>query len=244
MDRKEHVHIISAGEKIHIAFPAAFRELPAISRTIVFTDSTVHDGSADPVTEKNRLAVRNAVSSVQEISASLAIPFSRETIFPPAYPSVRTILTKIHREFPVARFTFDLSGGSKALCMALFAFAPWLGGEVFASFDEKTARRVPLPDRAISTLLSNPNYQTILAILLRNRVTGKGAPPSSWVSRQYLYQQLCPFYLPSRTKKATLPDPSQPVIQYRRGHKPAAEMSHPTFSGFMGTLRDAGLIEE
>ena len=45
MDRKEHVHIISAGEKIHIAYPAAFRELPAISRTIVFTDSAVHEGS-------------------------------------------------------------------------------------------------------------------------------------------------------------------------------------------------------
>jgi len=64
MDRREHVHIVSAGEKIHIAYPAMFRELPAISRTIVFTDSTVHDGSPDPIIEKNRLAVRNAVSAV------------------------------------------------------------------------------------------------------------------------------------------------------------------------------------
>lgn len=244
MDRKEHVHIISAGEKIHIAYPAAFRELPAISQTIVFTDSIIHDGSPNPVTEKHRLAVRNAVSAVQEISASLSIPFTREVIFSPAYASVRSALAKCRREYPDARFTFDLSGGSKALCLALFAFAPWLGGEVYASFDEKTARRVPLPDRTISTLLANPNYQTILAILLRNREAVKGTPPTPWVSRQYLYQQLWSFYVPSRTKKAKPGDPPQPVIHYRRGHKPAADMSHQTFSGFMGALLDVGLIDE
>ena len=244
MDRKKHVHIISAGEKIHIAYPAMFRELPDISRTIVFTDSTVHEGSPDPVTEKNRLAVRNAILAVQEISASLSIPFTREVIFPPAYDSVRSALAKCRREYPDARFTFDLSGGSKALCMAIFAFAPWLGGEVYATFDEKTARRVPLPDRSISTLLSNPNYQTILAVLIRNREAVKGTPPSPWVSRQYLYQQIWSFYVPSRTKKAKPGDPPQPVIQYRRGHTPAADMSHATFSGFMVNLRKAGLIEE
>jgi hypothetical protein len=66
MDRTEHVLIISAGEKIAIAYPAMFRELPAISRTIVFTDSMVHEGSPDPVTDSHRLAVRNAVLAVQE----------------------------------------------------------------------------------------------------------------------------------------------------------------------------------
>ncbi|MFA4823975.1 MAG: hypothetical protein WC593_02330 [Methanoregula sp.] len=244
MDRKEHVHIISAGEKISIAYPAMFRELPAISRTIVFTDSIIHEGSPDPVIEKHRFAVRNAVSAVQEISASLSIPFAREMIYPPAYTSVRSALAKIRREYPDARYTFDLSGGSKELCLALFAFVPWLGGVVYSSFDEKITRRVPLPDRTISTLLSNPNYQTILAILLRYREDKKGATPIPWVSRQYLYQQLWPYYIPSRTKKAKPGDPSKPVIQYKRGRKPAAELSHATFSGFIGTLRDAGLIEE
>jgi hypothetical protein len=244
MDRKEHVHIISAGEKIHIAYPSAFRELPDISRTIVFADSTFYEGSPDPVTEKNRLAVRHAVSAVQEISASLSIPFTRELIYPPAYASVRSVLAKIRREYPDARFTFDLSGGSKALCMALFAFAPWLGGEVYASFDEKTTRRVPLPDRAVNTLLSNPNYQTILAILLRNRETGKGAPQSSWVSRQYLYQQLWPYYTRSRTSGPGPDDQGKPVVHYRRGRKLAQNMSHATFSGFMVNLRKSGLVEE
>jgi hypothetical protein len=103
---------------------------------------------------------------MQETAASLSIPVTREVIAPPAYGSVRSALAKIRREHPGARFTFDLSGGSKELCLALLAFAPWLGAEVRASFDEKTARKVPLPDGTESTLLSSPNHQTILALLL------------------------------------------------------------------------------
>jgi hypothetical protein len=253
MDRKEHVHIISAGEQIHIAYPALFRELPAISRAIVFADSTIHENSPDPVTEKHRLAVRHAVSAVQEISASLSIPFTREVIFPPAYDSVRSALVRCRREYPDARFTFDLSGGSKALCMALFALAPWLGGEVYASLDEKTARRIPLPDRTISTLLANPNYQTILAVLIRNSKPGTSGKPGktseavtgrAWTSRQYLFEQVWPYYTRSRTHSPVPDDPSKPVIHYRRGHKPAQNMSHATFSGFMVNLRNTGLVEE
>jgi hypothetical protein len=269
MDRREHVHIISAGEKIPIAYPAMFRELPGITRTIVFTDSIVHESSPDPVTDKHRFAVRNAVATVQQISASLAIPFLQVTIYPPAYTSVRSALAQCRRDYPDARFTFDLSGGSKELCLALFSFAPWLGGEVFSSFDEKTARRVPLPDRTIRSVLANTNHQMILAILLNRRDRKKGAEKGAvkgadtgaakgfvqtvpavsavstvWVPRQYLYQQLWPFYVPSRTKKPKPSDPPKPVVQYRKGRKPAAELSHATFSTFIGTLRDAGLIEE
>ena len=200
----DHVHIISAGVSIHTAYPAMFRTLPTITRTYVLADSDDYALSPDPEIEKQRLAVRHAADAVKEISASLSIPFSRELIFAPTYPAVRTVLTKIHRENPGARFTFDLSGGSKPLCLALFAFAPWLGGEVYASFDEKTARRVPLPDNAVSTLLSNPNYQIILAILIMRRDMKKEATkvavpkvPTVWVPRQYPVQAalagLCPF---------------------------------------------------
>jgi hypothetical protein len=244
MERKEHVHIISAGEKIHIAYPALFRTLPTITRTYVFSDSEVYALSPDPGIEKERLAIRHAVDTVKEISTSLSIPCSRETIFPPAYPSVRDALTKIRLEFPGARFTFDLSGGSKELCTALLAYALWLGGDVYSSFDEKVPRRVPLPDRSFGSLLSNPNYQTILAILIRQGKSGGEAPGHSWVSRQYLYQQLWPLYAPSRTKSTKPDDPPAPVVHYQRGRKPAAELTQATFSGFMATLREAGLVDE
>jgi hypothetical protein len=240
----EHVHIISAGEKIHTAYPAIFRTLPTISRTYVLTESFIHEHSSDPGIEKTRHEVRNAVEAVREISVSLSIPFSRELVFPPAYPSVRDTLIKIRRENPDARFTFDLSGGSKPLCMALLAFAPWIDGEVFSAFDEKTARMIPLPERSVRSLLANPNYQTILALLLRAGRKDAGNTSPVWVSRKYIYKQLWSVYVPSRTKKPRPEDLLVPPVKYKRGRKPATELTHATFSGFMAAIRDAGLITE
>ena len=215
----EHIHIISAGEKIHIAYPAAIRTLPTITRTYVFADNLIYEISRDPEVEKGRLAVRKAVSAVKEISVSLSIPFTLELVFPPAYPTVRDTLMKIRRGYPDARFTFDLSGGSKPLCMALLAFAPWLDGGVCATFDEKAPRSVPLPDRSVCTLLTNPNYQTILAILIRTGGKDAGVPPQ-WVSRQYIYKQLWSVYVPSRTKKPKPSDPPVQPVKYKQGRKP------------------------
>jgi hypothetical protein len=124
----EHVHIISAGEYIHTAYPAIFRMLPTITRTYVLADSVTTKFSPSHETRRQRAAARDAVAAVKEISASFSIPFTSEIVYPPVYPSVRTILTKIHREHPGARFTLDLSGGSAVLCTALFSFVPWLGG--------------------------------------------------------------------------------------------------------------------
>jgi hypothetical protein len=244
MDRTEHVHIISAGEKIQIAYPAMFRELPGISRTIVFTDSIVHESSPDPATDKHRLAVRNAVTAVQEISASLSIPFTRELIYPPTYPSVRDMLTMIHREFPNARYTFDLSGGSTPLCTALLSFAPWLGAQVYSAFDEKTPRNVPLPERSVRSMMENPNYPTILALLLRTNRKDVVAGVHEWWSREFIYKQLWTVYVPSRTKKAKPGDPVIPPVHYRQGRKPAAELTHGTLSTLMRTLEEAGLVDE
>jgi hypothetical protein len=244
MDRKEHVHIISAGEKIHTAYPAIFRTLPTITRTYVLADNTVYELSSNPEVEKERLAVRNAVAVTKEISASLSIPFSRETVFPPVYSSVRTILTKIHRECPGARFTFDLSGGSKSLCMALFAFSLWLDGEVYSAFDKKTPWGIPLPERSVRILLANPNYQTILAILLRAGGKTVETTHSEWVSRQYIFKQLWSVYVQSRTKKIKPDNPPVQPVKYKRGRKPATELTQGTFSDFMRALVDAGLVNE
>jgi len=239
----EHVHIISAGENIHTAYPASFRILPTISYTIVFVDSAVHEKSSNTDIEKTRHSIRNAVEAVKEISASLSIPQSREIIYPPTYPAVRDALTRIRREHPNAWFTFDLSGGSKPLCLALFSFAPWLEGEVWSTFDEKIARNIPLPDRSVRNLLANPNYQTILAILIRMHQREQGTS-KEWVTRQYIFKQLWSMYVPSRTKKPKPGDPPIPPVKNKRGITPAADLTHATFSGFMTTIRDAGLITE
>jgi hypothetical protein len=241
MSTGSHVHIISAGDHIQTAYPAIFRTLPGITRTYILAESNAIAISPLKEIERQRQTLRTAIEAVKEISKSLSIPCSRELVFAPIYPSVRDVLTRIHQEHPGAQFTFDLSGGSKELCLALFSFAPWLDGEVWSAFDEKAPRPVPQPDRSIRNLMENPNYPAILAVLLRKNKTAKGIFPRPWLTRSYLYSQVWPFYSRSRTRK---PRPDDPVIHYRGGRKPAQNLSQATFSSFMTMLRNAGFIEE
>jgi hypothetical protein len=245
MDRNEHIHVISAGEHIHTAYSAMFRVIPTITRTVVFADSTIYEISPDPATEKRRLAVRNAVSAVHEISATLSTPFTRETVFPPMYPSVLAILAKVRRDHPGARFTFDLSGGPKELCMELQATAPWVGAEVWCSFDGKEASPVPVPERNIRQMMENVNYQTILALLLRRPEKNDLPEDPAWRSREYLFGQLSSQYVPKRSKRVkTLPgDPWRIPDRSGRDKKTVPELTHGTFSDFMRALEEGGLVD-
>lgn len=238
-----HVHIISAGEHIAAAYPVMIRALPTITHTYVLADSEVYDHVKDPVKEQPRVAVRDAVTAVKDLSASLAIPFSREIVFSPIYPSVHTILTKIHNEHRDARFTFDLSGGSKELCMTLLASAPWLGAEVFASFDEKTPRSVPLPERSVKGMMENPNYQTILALLLRTAAKSGGLD-RTWTAREYIFGQLRSRYVPTRTKRGEPGDSVLPAARNKPVKKSVSELTHGTLSTLLRTLEEAGLVVE
>ncbi|HPJ97302.1 MAG TPA: hypothetical protein PK022_08320 [Syntrophales bacterium] len=244
MDRKEHVHIISAGETIHLAYPAVFRLLPTISHTYVLASDEVYTESKDPALAKERAATRNAVNGVKEISGSLAIPFERVTIFSPVYPAVRNALAGIHRNHPLARYSFDLSGGPKDLCMALFTVAPWVGAEVYSAFDGKAPQRVPVPNVSVTGIMANPNYATILSVLIRRRRLAGPGNEGLLIPRSYLFQQVWPLYLRSRARKAEPVQPDAPVARYRRGQKPANNLSQQTFSTFLTTLRKAGFIEE
>ena len=237
MPYQGHIHIIAAGENLPATYTASFRDYPGITRAYVFTDSIVFHKHADPGIEKARQAVRSAISVSKNTSTALGIPFYDEVIFPPAYDSVRNALTRIHREYPTARYTFDCAAGSPALGMALLALAPWVGGSVRAAFDEKVMRAVPLPDFSARAMLENPNYQTILALLVKHGRNEKKTTAPVPVSRQYIYQQLWPLYVMARAKK----DP--PAATYTKGRKAADELTQSTFSWFMTALEDAGLAE-
>jgi hypothetical protein len=245
MPSDPHVHIITAGENIHIAYPALFRTLPGITRTYVLAEEETYSISPDKVIETRRQTIRKAVDSVKELSATLSIPCSRELIFPPVYISTRDLLEKIVQDNPNARFTMDLSAGSRALCTALATMAPWLGAEVYSSFDEKVPRAVSWPDRPLRGLLANPNHQTILALLLRQYAKTVVPGTREWVSRDYLYKQVWSVYRRTRARpvKKPLDLAARPVIR-RRVLKEPQELAHGTFSDLMKTLADAGLVVE
>jgi hypothetical protein len=125
--------------------------------------------------------------------------------------------------------------------MALLALAPWIGGEVWSSFDGKIPQSIPVPDRDIRSMLENVNYQTILAVLLRNRPVPAGPAGIPYIPRSYLYSQVWPYYIRKRIRR---PVPGTPVVTYKRGRKPANDLSQATFSWFMMTLTRAGLADE
>ncbi|MCK9630148.1 MAG: hypothetical protein M0R30_00760 [Methanoregula sp.] len=241
MPSDPHVHIITAGENIQTAYPAIFRTLPTITRTYVFADSDAYTLSSNPEREKQRLAIMHSVDAVKELSATLSIPFSRELVFPPVYPSARDLLERIVQDNPGARFTMDLSAGSRSLCTALATLAPWIDAGVYSSFDEKVPRAVPAPGMQALALLANPNYQTILALLLRKYEKHVPDGTREWVSREYLYKQVWGVY--RRTRARTVKPDSRPVV-YRRGFRSPQELSHGTFSSFMKALIGAGLVEQ
>lgn len=236
-----HVHIIPAGENIHTAYPALFRIHPYITRTYIIAEEETYAISPNPAKETRNLAVRHAVDGVKELSTTLSIPCSRELIFPPVYPAARDLLAKIVQDNPGARFTMDLSQGSRELCTALATLAPWLEAEVYSSFDGKVPLTVPQPNRLARTLLVNPNYQTILAHLLRQYAKNVPAGTREWVPRDYLYKQVWSVY--RRTRARTVKPDAKPVI-CRRGQKPPQELSHGTFSSFMKALIETGLVEQ
>jgi hypothetical protein len=240
MQQGTHVHVISAGDRIHTTFPAILRGLPGITRVYVIADGEQSGISQNPQIEKERVAVRKAAEAVKEIAVSLGIPYSRELVFLPIVSSARTVLTKIRRENNKARITFDLSGGPRDLCMALFALAPWVGGEVWSSFGGKVPQQAPVPDRDVQTMLENVNYQTILAVLLRNRPVPVPADVP-YIPRSYLFRQVWPYYIRQRARKQK---EGAPVVQYKGGRKPANDLSQATFSWFMTNLVGAGLAGE
>jgi hypothetical protein len=92
--------------------------------------------------------------------------------------------------------------------------------------------------------MANPNYATILSVLIRRRrMAGKGNE-DPLVPRSYLFQQVWPLYLRSRARKAVPAQPGAPAVHYKRGQKPANNLSQQTFSTFLATLQKAGFVEE
>jgi hypothetical protein len=118
----------------------------------------------------------------------------------------------------------------------------WRG--VYSAFDGKVPGIIPVPDPGIKGMLANPNYQTILAVLIRNNRPSNGTPGLPWVHRHYLFTQVWPYYLRSRKRSPAPADAQKPVPRYLSGCTQANDLSQQTFSSYMMKISIAGLVEE
>ncbi len=248
MARQEHVHIISAGENIHKVYPAAIRDLSDITHTFVFADTEIYTNSTrdDERTKACKTAARDAVTGVKSISASLKIPCSLVYVDPPADASARNAILKIKKEHPGAKFSFNLSAGSKDLSMALFAVSLWLGGDVYYAYGERKGKgadvKIPVPKMPAGTFMANPNYITILSLLYRTPGNKERSPRV--LPRQYIFSQLESFYVPVR-KRGVKVETSATKTDLNTGKRAVIPiLSQGTFSNILTIMMAQDLIRE
>jgi hypothetical protein len=229
MDRKEHIHIISAGEKIHEAYPAALRDLPTITHTIIFAEKEVYTNSARDDTKKRlwKCAIRDAIDAVNAISISRNISCALVRIDAATFDAIRDPVLGIFSDHPDARYSFDISAGSKRLSLGLFSMSLWVEGDSYYAFGDSPIRRVPVPVFPVKNLAVNPYYLVILTILFRGQEAGKQT--RTLVPRETLFNETKTWQIPAYDDREGTDRP---------------ELSPAVFSRLVSTLAGWNLIGE
>jgi hypothetical protein len=229
MDRREHIHIISAGEKIHEAYPAALRDLRTITHTFVFAEKEVYTNSARDDTKKRqwKCAIRDAIDKVNALSISRNIACALVCIDAATFDAIRDPVLGIYSDHPDARYSFDISAGSKRLSLGLFSMSLWVGGDSYYAFGDSPLRRVPVPAFPVRNLAENPYYLVILTILFRGQATGKQT--RTLVPEETLFNETKTWQVPA--------------YDDREG-KDRPELSEAAFSRLLSALSGWNLIDE
>ena len=173
MPPPEHLHIITAGTDIFPAYVRALRDHDDITETIVVADDHYYSVSTreEKPVQVTRERTRNAVAKVRAHAAALKIPVSFVFITLPVLETARDALFRILEEHPGARLTFDLSGGPKDLCMALFHLSLWVEAKTHYTLPGPGGREeraeFGVPGIPVATIAANWNYLRVLEALSR-----------------------------------------------------------------------------
>ena len=175
MDPQEHIHIISAGDSIHKNYPAVLKDLRTVTHTFIFAEKEIYTNSTRDDNKKRawKCAIRDAIDEVNTLSLSKKISCALVPIDAATFDAIRDPVLGIFSEHPEARYSFDISAGSKRLSMGLFAMSLWVEGESYYAFGNSPTRRVPVPTLPTRNLPANPHYLVILTILFRGQERGK-----------------------------------------------------------------------
>lgn len=249
MERQEHIHIVAAGEKAEATCAAAVRDLQDITRIVIFADTVIYNNTSrdSEETKAHKDAVRDAVTKAKAHTATLAIPATLVYIAPPAGDTAAAAVQKIKTEFPGARFTFDLSGGSKDLAVALFRISLWLEGDAYYAFESRKGtagltEKLAVPRIPLREIAANPNYMRILGVLAGT--PGKDDTRTRILPRSYLFTQLEAFYVPVKKSgvKVNVSKTKTDAVTGKRAVIPV--LSQGTFSNILKVMLAADLIRE
>ena len=188
-----HLLFMSAGERINQTFPICVKSLEGITHTfIVVEEGVYHDLPDDPEHLRPvKPQIRQAIEGVRAICEPLAISFAVIRTPDTTIHSIRDAVLTTTRRYPVARYSFNLSGGTKMLSLSLFIMALWLDARIYLTPSGDRIEQVLIPKMHLDDVRRNPNYITALSILSRRDT-------SSWTSRQEFGRDLEKQYRPSR----------------------------------------------
>jgi len=200
MDPQEHILIISAGDRIHTTYPAVLQNLGTVTHTFVFAEKEVYTASARDDTKKRmwKCAIRNAIDEVYSISVSQNIACALVCIDAATFDAIRDPVLGIFSKHPDARYSFDISAGSKRLSLGLFSLSLWVDGDTLYGFGNSPIRRVPVPSLPARNLSANPHYLVILTILFRGQDPNSGSEIRSLVPKETLFNETRAWQIPVR----------------------------------------------
>jgi hypothetical protein len=197
MDPPEHLHIISAGDTIHKTYPGLLQELGTVTRTIIVAEKDIYTNSGLDDAQKRRwkCAIRDAIDEVNAISLSRNISCALVRIDAATFDAIRDPILGIFSDHPQARYTFDISAGSKRLSLGLFTMSLWVEGETYYAFGKSPARRVPVPTFPAKHLAASPRHLVILTILFREMDGGRRG--KTLVPEETLYNEAKVWQIPA-----------------------------------------------
>ena len=198
MDPQEHIHIISAGDRIHKTYPSVLKDLRTVTHTFIFAEKEVYTNSARDDTQKRmwKCAIRDAIDEVNTISLASNIACALVCIDAATFDAIRDPVLGIFSDHPDARYSFDISAGSKRLSLGLFSMSLWVEGDTYYAFGNSPTRRVPVPVLPAKNFPANPHYLVILTILFRGHEGGKDA--STLVPKETLFNETKAWQIPIR----------------------------------------------
>ena len=131
MDPQEHIHIISAGDSIHKTYPAVLKDLRTVTHTFIFAEKEIYTNSARDDAQKRmwKCTIRDAIDEVNTISLSRNISCVLVYVDAATFNAIRDPVLGIFGDHPDARYSFDISAGSKRLSLGLFSMSLWVEGD-------------------------------------------------------------------------------------------------------------------
>ena len=229
MDPQEHILFISAGDRIHTTYPALLKDLRTVTHTFIFAEKEVYIDSSRDDNQKRlwKCAIRDAIDQVNTLSLSRHISCALVCIDAATFDAIRDPVLGIFSEHADARYSFDISAGSKRLSLGLFSMSLWVGGDAYYAFGNSPPRRVPVPSLPTRNLAANPHYLVILTILFRGQEHGKKA--NTLVPKETLFNETKAWQLPIR-------DTGEGAC--------GQELSPVAFSRLIASLTEWNLIQE